>query len=101
MASLINSCNAPAGALTLFNFECAVVCSLRLDGEPWFVAANPSQALFRLDNDERTLFTVKKDVSAVFRRFADECLRETTAYTSDPFIEACFKLTASAEGVAA
>ena len=53
---------------TLFNFDSATVRTLQRDGEPWFVAtdvcevltiANPSQALSRLDDDERTLITVE------------------------------------------
>jgi anti-repressor protein len=52
--------------ITTFNFNAAEVRTLTIDGEPWFVAAdacrileigNPTQALTRLDDDERTLIS--------------------------------------------
>ena len=38
-----------------------------------------------------------KDVTAVFRLFASECQRETTAFVSHPFIDSRFKLAAGKE----
>ena len=38
-----------------------------------------------------------KDVSTMFKRFAAECQRETTAFVSHPFIDARFKLAAGKE----
>ena len=68
MASLTNSCNAPAASFTLFNFERAVVRTIQRDGEPWFVAAdvcavlgldNVTMALKRLDADEQALISIE------------------------------------------
>ena len=61
--------------LTQYTFEGRELRALLVDGEPWFVAAdvctilgvgNPTQALTRLDEDERTLISNEgRDVNAV------------------------------------
>lgn len=60
--------NPTCQALSVFNFEDAAVRTLVIDGEPWFVAAdvcrildvaNPTDALKRLDDDERTLVSIE------------------------------------------
>lgn len=61
--------------LTQYTFEGRELRALLIDGEPWFVAAdvctilgigNPTQALTRLDEDERTLISNEgRDVNAV------------------------------------
>ena len=54
--------------VAIFNFESKAIRSVLIEGEPWFVAAdvcsvleiaNPSDALGRLDADERTLVSIE------------------------------------------
>lgn len=54
--------------MQLFNYQGSGVRVATIDGEPWFVAAdicavlgldNPTRALSRLDDDERTLISIK------------------------------------------
>lgn len=57
----------------VFNYGAARVRTVAIDGEPWFVAkdvcevleiANPTQALLRLDNDERAMFNIGRQGEA-------------------------------------
>ena len=57
---------APTSAPVVFNFTSQALRVVMREGEPWFVAAdvcaaltvgNPSQALTRLDDDEKTLIS--------------------------------------------
>ncbi|WP_239613909.1 phage antirepressor [Cohnella mopanensis] len=55
----------------VFNYEGAVFRTVSIEGEPWFVAkdickilevGNPSQALSRLDNDEKNTITLNEGI---------------------------------------
>lgn len=69
----MNASISSASALTVFSFDAHAVRTVIVDGEPWFVAAdvcealgvkNVTQAMNRLDEDERSMFNIGRQGEA-------------------------------------
>lgn len=69
----MNASTSSTSALTVFSFDTHEVRTVLVDGEPWFVAAdvcealgvkNVTQAMSRLDDDERSMFNIGRQGEA-------------------------------------